>query len=464
MVALSTATSQMNILRKKMNKIKQQTSLNVTQQNKVKDTRKLPIKQPSYNRNSFFVVHHFDGQHGANINALFSLKCWLGSFNLSSKVLIVEPVITDTVFHMPYSLSNVSSTLRFSDFFDLEHYNNVSEAIGYPRMATLDKFYRFASKSVTFVQTYNPIGSNTHIQDLTARMEWSTKGSDCRAWNQVTWHLQVLESKGFCIKHVMKAPLGFWGQTFSPLDIFSREDLSEGESVLIEKWGVPFYTEDSQCKRLTYSSDKKQLRPSARMMRDVAFYEKNFLRSPSNVTVMLRIEHILMPENDVVFRGQEGLSRIKWCLDAAIKVSKEVGEVGLIPLITLDMGNSGSTELKHALDSANVSVHSALRLAKDAFKTLVQDKLTFEDWSSSFMKATQGTHNKAYIATLQRVLAARSRCLVLVGGGNFQELALRDYIQNHPDRKIWCIHPVCIYDYTTLGLVLKNLKISNAIL
>ena len=196
------------------------------------------------------------------------------------------------------------------------------------------------------------------------------------------------------------------------------------------------------------------------MMRDVAFYEKNFLHSPSNVTVMLRIEHILLPENDVVFSSREGVSKIKWCLDAAIKVSKKVGEPGLTPLITLDISDYGDSELKQSLDSANVSVDVALKLAKKTFNSLVQDKLTFEDWSSSFTKAAQGTQNKAYIATLQRVLAARSRCLVLVGGGNFQELALRGYIQNHPDRNTWCIHPVCIYDYTHLGLVLQELLIS----
>ena len=51
--------------------------------------------------------------------------------------------------------------------------------------------------------------------------------------------------------------------------------------------------------------------------------------------------------------------------------------------------------------------------------------------------------SSGYIAAFQRTLASRADCLVLVGGGYFQELALNDYKRNHPDRSTWYIYIVC---------------------
>ena len=201
---------------------------------------KSPIKKASLNGSNYIVVDHFDGQHCSNINGLLSLQCWLASSNLSSKVLIVEPVITDTKFHMPYSLtSDVSSTLKFSDFFDLEYFNDASNAVGYPSLATLDDFYTFASKNMTYVKTYNPNAPHSHVHDLNAKMKWSAKGKDCGAWNRLA-NNHIFQSKAFCIKHIMNAPLGFFGQTFSPLNIFSHEDISHKETILIQHWDSLF--------------------------------------------------------------------------------------------------------------------------------------------------------------------------------------------------------------------------------
>lgn len=78
--------------------------------------------------------------------------------------------------------------------------------------------------------------------------------------------------------------------------------------------------------------------------------------------------------------------------------------------------------------------------AKLLIMDLYSNKLTFEEWEESFNKATGGVKNNGYIAALQRTLASRAKCLVLVGGGSFQELALKDYLKNHPNKEDHCIH------------------------
>ena len=49
--------------------------------------------------------------------------------------------------------------------------------------------------------------------------------------------------------------------------------------------------------------------------------------------------------------------------------------------------------------------------------------------------------DKGYIAALQRVLASRADCLVLVGDGDFQAMDVLDFMQYHNSKE--CIHVVC---------------------
>ena len=58
---------------------------------------------------------------------------------------------------------------------------------------------------------------------------------------------------------------------------------------------------------------------------------------------------------------------------------------------------------------------------------------------------TGGIKDHGYVAALQRTIASRANCLVLVGGGNFLKLALGDYLNFHPNPSSWCIHMHSLY-------------------
>ena len=53
-----------------------------------------------------------------------------------------------------------------------------------------------------------------------------------------------------------------------------------------------------------------------------------------------------------------------------------------------------------------------------------------------------GSTDRGYIAAIQRVLASRADCLVLVGGGDFQSMAVYDFMNFHNSSK--CVHLVCV--------------------
>jgi hypothetical protein len=78
---------------------------------------------------------------------------------------------------------------------------------------------------------------------------------------------------------------------------------------------------------------------------------------------------------------------------------------------------------------------------KHALSGLVTDT---EMWENSFAQATDGIVDNGYIAALQRTVASTADCIVLVGGGNFHNMVLQEYMDNHPYPSKQCIYNICV--------------------
>ena len=76
--------------------------------------------------------------------------------------------------------------------------------------------------------------------------------------------------------------------------------------------------------------------------------------------------------------------------------------------------------------------------------------MSFEVWEETFVTAADGVTTPGYIAALQRTLASQANCLVLMGGGHFQDLALQEYKRLHPVKKKACVHYVCVDNFKLL--------------
>ena len=84
------------------------------------------------------------------------------------------------------------------------------------------------------------------------------------------------------------------------------------------------------------------------------------------------------------------------------------------------------------------TIQDALRPLSNGSTTLDFDMITI----------THGITDLGYVAAIQRTIASRADCLVLVGGGHFLKLALGDYLKFHPNHSSWCIHTVCMEELT----------------
>ena len=134
------------------------------------------------------------------------------------------------------------------------------------------------------------------------------------------------------------------------------------------------------------------------------------------------------------------LNTLEKCFQKVISLAEALknGKGDQHPLVTLDIGSFGSNSFKSVVED-----ETTYNMSRNALTTLYDNTWTMEEWEESFTRATGKSINRAYIGALQRILASRADCLILMGGGSFQALAVRDYYNYHKELREKCVHFVC---------------------
>ena len=424
---------------------------------KFKRLTSLVTDDSEYSKDYGYVVAlRYSGQQGAGIQALMSLQCWTASFNLPVRIL--EPIINGTVFisaprDTGISMSN-KSHIRFSDLFDIEHFNRISESVGYVSLGTMEDYFTSTPKDVIYVYL-KLVPKSLPASERSAKIVWTGDsecvGEECcyKFRSDVEKIEGIAELKeNYCVIRIIEATY-----SYAHHYILSSEEVREviyGDrqpqkvTLMFSLWRTPWYVvndeldDPNKCKRAGYDSRKEQFVPSPRLISDTEHYEKSFLNSRNEVAVMLRIEHII----EYVDKHREQWTTDK-CLQEAYQLTNERDKTGR-PMVTLDMGKFGSGSWSNLPTKYGVDVDGLKEKLKQLLNSLFNNELSFYEWEESFTRATSGIENSGYIAALQRTLASRAECLILVGGGTFQDLALKDYLRNHPKRENRCVKLVCI--------------------
>ena len=407
-------------------------------------------------RQGYVTALTYSGQQGAGIQALTSLQCWATSFNLP--VQILEPIMYKTNFLSFLKEDKNGTFMRFSDFFDVEHFNQVSRSIGFQvPIGKREDFFSNAPREVIFIRE-KMVPSNVSMTERVLKVVWSADSAQnrenrCYQDDKVNKTMAPLLKENFCIIKVIEGSFLLKSHyIFSDKEVQSiiyKNRSPQDTTLIFSFWRTPWYVENAElnqpdmCKNVGRQSSKTQFLPSPRLLSDSIRYEREYLGSSNEVALMLRIEHMIefLDQNKNAARDEPWT--VDTCLLEALKVTKAHLKSGR-PMVTLDMGKFGSEFWNFLVKTRGVDVDGLTRKSELLVEALFDGKLTFEEWEDSFTRATGGVEHSGYIAALQRTLASRARCLVLVGGGTFQDLALKDYQRNHPNKKDQCVHRVCI--------------------
>ena len=407
----------------------------------------------------YTIVLYLAGQQASGVQALINLQCRAHSLELP--MFILEPIIPHNKFKAmstEFGLSGppqMETVMKFSDLFDLELFNEMSSEMDYAQLVPRDFFFKNAPKKIVFVVLYD--GKMNELPEM-IRL-WPKRGTPSNSCfdpltsqlsNDPKYQIYQIIQKGFCVVKVFLyrmtrgEPLIFTEAQLrrSILGRQSFADVTLVFNVWMPKFVVPG-TKGRECIHSGYHSAKEQVQPSKRLLANAKFYEREFLKADSNLlTVMIRLEHVYTFLHKP--RSQYDEWTVEKCLNAAkekVKNFQKKKSFGK-PFVTLDIGKYGSKTLRSVgwekLKTDTVLVNNLL-------SSLYDGEWDLEEWEASFTKATGGIDDSSYIAALQRTLASKAECLILVGGGMFQELAMRKYMESR-NQSDWCIHFLCIKD------------------
>ena len=396
------------------------------------------------------------GQQGAGIQALMSLQCFIGSVGLPMQIL--EPVITATKFESHHTIDSQSPSTSFSDIFDITHFNLVSKSNGLASLASMKEFVADAPKVVILVITKRQPSYGRRKAASSLNVIWSSDNtSHCYQPNNSMPSLPIfVQSGGYCIQRVVSIVVfqngGRSTELFTETNFYDTllgPYRPREVTLIFDEWRTPWYVskklnhKSSECQEMKLKSKKAQFRPSPHLLADVKYYKERFLNSSNSLAIMLRMERMLL----LFQRRQDVENQIQKCLGEVVNIASDIWkrkkQHRTPPMVTLDLGKYGSGSWESSIVNGKSNLGKITKLAKEALSTLFNHQWSFEKWETSFMEAAKGHENSGYIAAIQRTLASQAECLVLAGGGNFQELAMRDYMRNHPDKGSWCIHLVC---------------------
>ena len=409
---------------------------------------------PNNQDHGYLMTLEYAGQLMASLQALQSQLCWVSSFQLP--LVVVEPYLENSTLRNSYRLwnqylENSASIVHFHDVLNIKSFNEYSQMAGRPVLKSWKHFYNSAPRKVIVV-TIDNVHYFQCLQFRDEKCSWDIEEGNffapCSIPDETQQTLISLQRHDFvivrnvclnCLEEFSKVtPSRITERIFGPYD-------PQDVTVIINKWRFSFEVmkDCTACVR-----EPGNYVDSERVMRDANWYLAMYVPSQTYISVMIRMEwYFITYKKD---KGKEGFATN--CLAEVMEAvtqfqSKLAGSKEVHPYVTMDIGAYGSASFEGTLRHTNTSAAiytSVVDHAKEFVKELYRGKWTYNEWKESFQTIPGIIRDKGYIATVQRSIASKGNCLILMGGGHFQHTALKGYLKLHPNPKDQCIKFVCV--------------------
>jgi hypothetical protein len=178
--------------------------------------------------------------------------------------------------------------------------------------------------------------------------------------------------------------------------------------------------------------------PSSRIKSAAQKYIDRYLpRQSGYVAIMIRWEKILLFDFYSYHNNSQHFSGSS-CLKSILAYIFEKRNIKTF-FLTTDIGTYGSSTFG-LYNSTRVSTSTLTKYTQQLLKILNQsNSLHLVDYEQTFQEVSRTT-NSAFISQLQKVIAARARCLLLVGWGSFLTNTLSMYRKMHSKAELCYRH------------------------
>lgn len=391
------------------------------------DPQQVKQEPPKAKRLGYLIaLKYYEQQTQATKNFL-QMQCLASNYSMQ----VVEPFISKS--QLTFSLSQGQKEqmpLRLGDLIDMGLWNQQAVGrYGYPPVASWEDFLANAPRNVVLVcvKCRDPPRIKIPKPGSNFRLGCS---DDC--FDKFNSTLSFLSEYHFRLVRKACANFVAYAGSVTSEDFlrnillesrYRREDVTVILSEFRGFFGLYRMQILSPCGLITHADIKRnlQIMPSQRLVQEARKYsEMNFGKRPY-ISVLVRVEKIVL----------HSLLNITKCADEVVSVLErfDVQEY----FLAMDVGRYGS--------SGSI-LHDLQPHGEQLFRRVYGDRWTFEQWEESFTRASS-SNNPAYVANLQRTLAAMGRCLLMVGAGGFQAQARNLYEKYHPEASSRCVYKIC---------------------
>lgn len=381
-------------------------------------------------------------------------QCWGAA--LSHTSYIVEPFVAHSNLYHTSSFwtqvdkGELSNAARFSDFYDLQYYNEKSLEDKSLRLATWETFIKHAPRSAVVLvlpKQSCSLGSDKHAP----REKFM---SNCSFTNSFRDFITGLKKYKFYITRIVCIHCNRLANLLTTKELHKELDQTGQSMTFLINTGRNLAVTSSWlhvpnfCKLSENPSTSTRLRPSLSVINHTQYYKKIILGNQHVVSLMLRIERFLMQQTAQKIEQ----NNLTTCMNTALEIHDTIKEDNkdMSTFLTFDVGRFGSHVMQHPNAVSKLAFHggdsieSITSLAEDTINYIYNGKLTLTSWEDTFIEASGGITEMGYIAMLQRNIATEADCLILMGGGSFQQVAAYQYLKKHTEPLRRCLHLVCV--------------------
>ena len=388
------------------------------------------LRAGSYDNSSItstglIIINSLSGQQGSAMKGLLSFQCWVAPLSLPMYIQEFK----------------FNAAMKMSDLVDLQHFNHASNEHGEPQLAKLDEPAASYPSNVIVLNGFHlsrHCKSNNYSTTVLDIQDGARRG----CLNQDHGKYPIIQTiHNPCVVRVVESiclPL----DPPAELKVHLFGNWNPRDSILlIHQWRYRLTRSMSRCTgTVEQDSIRRKLTSSKRLNEDARYYVDTFLNSQLLLAVMIRSERVSVGNmKSCLTHVLEAVSNISMRWDHTV-----TGRNGT--LLTLDVGQYGSGS------RANFRKPNVDNKAKKRIMKSVEDMVghiygeagwSFKDWEQSYINASRGMAERTYFGALQRTLASQADCLILMGGGSFQEVAFNSYLALHPDKSKRCVQAIC---------------------
>ena len=404
-----------------------------------------------YRYTSFAIALNYMDQVTWGARRVRSLQCWAAQLNRTMQV--VEPSMNATYFGAPVDNSTVGGALKFSTFFDINLWNRYGmEKVGYLPLVSWDDFFLYAPRKTIVVQLIYRDDKKCFEESFKKVRNCTVSSHEVKNyWSTTLRELSFSVIREVCIDFQR---VGILSKDEFNQRIFGNISEDTPVSIVFNDWRGPLrgnHTQDNNCiirirdqecspsgpTGLIHNVTMNALIPSPVVFYSAEVFSKKYLQDSQYLAIMIRWELMF---TGFIYNGKSDPKVGDRCLK---KILRFVHGVGLHDFfVAVDVGRYGSRFMRPNTYLYKHSYYQAARIRTEQLFSYLGSPLSLEQYDERFDEFNGSTTQPTYyIPQLQKVVASKAECLLLVGWGSFHENTLDLYKKFHKGRlcykRIW---------------------------